>query len=343
VLFAVAALVVVADPSPCASPRAAAATIASNLRDERLDLRKASRCVEDGGLARSEREKALQTLKQALDATGARVRIEELSEASDYVDPKTLEPVIPLTRELPRVRLERLENGEWMIPRSVIAQADKIYDDAVAVDLVKLKRSFPSWAQRAMFGVAAWQALALLALLLVGAAVRALIVRLALWKAPLPLARLGVNTTSADIAGAARPLGSLAMAGIVAAFAPSLAFGATASAALLLFVRIAAALAALGFCYSVVDVVADQLVKRAAHTTSKMDDHLVPLVRRSLKIIVIALAVVVVLQQFDMWDRSSPASASAGSRSRWPRRTRSETSSAASQFFWIGRFRSATG
>src|ERR1044071_5844196 len=189
--------VVAADPSPgpCANPRAAAATILSNLRDDHRDMAKATRCVEVQGTTRTEREKALVTLKGALDAVGARVRIDELSDAPGYLDPRTFEPSIALSKDLPAVRLERVDNGEWMIPHDIVAHADDIYDAAVAIDLHKLKKSFPPWAQRAFFGVAAWQLIALLLLVVVGAAVRFALVRVLVWRSAALLKAFHISTT----------------------------------------------------------------------------------------------------------------------------------------------------
>jgi hypothetical protein len=170
------------EPAPCGTPRAAAATIFSNLKDDRLDLKRAARCVETGKMARDERERALMTLKQAFDAVGARVRLDEISDDGGFLDGRTFEPVVSVARELPRVRLERLDDGQWMIPQSVLQQADRIYDDAVAIDLQKLKKSFPAWTQRKVFGVAAWQLAFLLVFVGVGIALRFVVVRLLLWK-----------------------------------------------------------------------------------------------------------------------------------------------------------------
>src|SRR5690242_2131951 len=89
------------DPAPCGNPRAAAATVLANLRDDRFDLRKASRCAEESGTSRAEREHALSSLKQALDAVGARVRLDDISDDPGFLDEKTFEPTVVLTKDLP--------------------------------------------------------------------------------------------------------------------------------------------------------------------------------------------------------------------------------------------------
>ncbi len=304
-MLAVAAALVVsaqlgtADTSPCANPRAAAATILSNLRDDRLDLKKAARCTEqDLPLAR--REHAVAVLKQALDAVGARPRLENIPSDPAFVDASTFEPTVVLTRALPRLRLERLESGDWVLPTSVLTQADDIYEDAVAVDLHTLKRRLPHWAQRPVLGVAAWQLLGLLLIAAAGALLRFAIAGVLVWRAGAVLARFGVDVTRERLVVVARPLGTLALAAMLALGTPSLALPGEAAVVVMFVVRITAALAALAFCYRVVDVVAEQIVKRTPHSTGKMDEHLVPLVRRILKVVVVTLAAVLLLEAFDI-------------------------------------------
>jgi MscS family membrane protein len=52
--------------------------------------------------------------------------------------------------------------------------------------------------------------------------------------------------------------------------------------------------------YRLTDVIADQMGIRAENTESKLDDQLVPLVRRALKIVVIVAGLLVLLQNFDV-------------------------------------------
>lgn len=282
---------------PCANPRAAASTILANLREDRLDLRRAARCAEvTPDLTRAERERAVRTLKSAMDAVGARVRIEEIPEAESYIEPRTFEPVVVLARELPRMRLERLDDGQWMIPASVLTAADQIYDDAVAVDLHRLQKKFPAWTRSARLGIAVWQVLALLVLVAVGLLVRFIVARALLWKSGAILDALKLTTPRDEVLRALNPLGTLALCGVVVLGVPSLALSGGWSTLVMLSMRILAAFMALRFSWVAVDVVAHHLSRRALATPGVMDDHIVPLIRRMLKIAVLALAGALVLQ-----------------------------------------------
>ena len=288
-----------ADLGPCASPRAAASSILANLREDRLDVRRAARCAQESpDLTRAQRERAVQTLKAAMDAVGARVRIEEIPEDDAYVDPRTFEPVVALSRGLPRFRLERMEDGQWLIPASVLASADQIYDDAVAVDLHRLQQRFPPWMKHALLGVALWQALALLFLLGIGLLARLLVARVLLWQSAAVLLACKMTTPRDEVLRVLRPLGTLALCGVVVLGVPSLALSGTWSMLVIFTMRALAAFMALRFSWLAVDIVALHLSQRALMTPGRMDDHMVPLIRRMLKIAVLALAGALLLQTF---------------------------------------------
>lgn len=288
-----------ADLGPCVNPRAAAATILANLRDDRMDPARAARCAEaTPTMSRAKREEAMTTLKSALDAVGARVRIEDIPETAAHIDPRTFEPIVVLARELPRVRLERMDDGQWMLPASVLLNADAIYDDAVALDLHRVQRTFPAWAQQRLLGVAVWQMLALLALFALGFAIRWLVAHGITWRSDVILGAFKLTTPKEDVLRATRPLGTIALCIVVILGVPSLALSGGVSTFLILTMRVVAAFMALRFSWVVVDVAADQMVRRAQITPGRMDDHIVPLIRRMLKIAVIALAGALVLQTF---------------------------------------------
>jgi MscS family membrane protein len=99
---------------------------------------------------------------------------------------------------------------------------------------------------------------------------------------------------------AARPLGLLAMSGIVALGLPVLGLPAGLAAILGLAVRTAAASAVVWVAYRVVDLLAAYMAEKAAKTTTRLDDQLVPLVRRALKVAIVAIGAVFVLQNLNI-------------------------------------------
>ena len=98
------------------------------------------------------------------------------------------------------------------------------------------------------------------------------------------------------ISKALLPLSNLVLAGILALFLPSVGFNFNLSEVLLIIIRTYAALNFVIFTYRVVDVLIHFLEKRPEKTKSKLDDQLVPLIGKALKITVVVMGSIFVLQ-----------------------------------------------
>jgi MscS family membrane protein len=306
--FALVLALAAADPaaasssvSPCATPRQAAATFLANLAEDRMDARRGSRCAESPrDLSRAEKERRVGVLKETLDATGARVRIEEVPDTASYLDPKTYEPVYVLSSAVPRIRLERTDAGEWLIPAHVVEKADVIYDEAVAFDLHRVVARGPAWLRATFLGLAPWQLLAFLAMVALGWALGAVIIRLIAWKLEALVTALHLKVTRADLKRAAWPLTLFILAAVVWLGVPSLLLPARFAAGLVVLTKLCAAISVVALSYTAVDVLSLHFVARALETPQKMDDHIVPLVRRVLKIVIVLVGGIVVLQNLSV-------------------------------------------
>ena len=295
-----------ADPTerPCSTPRQAAITFLTSLRDDRLDVRRAAKCAEAvPGMSRAQRERAVQTLKAALDARGIVVRIDQLPDEPDYVDPKTYDSTVSLTPLLPAIYLERTESG-WMFPASVLTAADTLYESSVAIDLEHLVREMPPWALERVLGLHTWQWMALVILALLGIGARLVVTSLLAHQVHRIVDRFGIPWGSEVIRGASLPLGNLALAAVFGLLLPSLALPAQLSASSLLAGRLLAAFSGVMLLYRGVDLFAAYMDARVARTTTRLDDQLVPLVRRGLKVVVVSVGVVFVLQNLNIDVRS---------------------------------------
>ncbi len=201
----------------------------------------------------------------------------------------------------PELYLVRTSEGRWVMSEASIRTIDAIYEAERPFDVDEIVQSLPAWMRtRPLFGVAWWQIfgavlsllVAFVARLVVGWAVSNYGTRL--------LERAGLRA-SADLVGKASiPIGTIAMAGILWWSVRFLSFGAHTNQVLFACIRVVAAVSAVIVLYRIVDVVADLFARKAEGTETKLDDQLVPLVRRSVKAIVVVIGVIFVLQNMDV-------------------------------------------
>jgi MscS family membrane protein len=161
-------------------------------------------------------------------------------------------------------------------------------------------------------GVAYWQLLGLLVMASVGLVLRRIVIFVVTSQGVRMLERMGFRAGGELVRGAARPVGTLLFAIALYALLPALRLPPGLYDVLAVALRVLAALAGVMVVYRVVDVVADVFERRASETESKLDDQLVPLVRKSVKVFVAAMGVIFVLQNMNVDVASLLAGASLG-------------------------------
>jgi MscS family membrane protein len=298
-------------PVDCSTPRKAMQTWLANLQDEAWHPERAVACFDwrDAGVkGREQRERAVQ-LKRVLDARGLWVDMESLPNAADAGGQDTIRP---FPDALPNLELVP-ERGRWLLSASIIEATPHLYAETFTVDMQGLIEELPAWSQEpVLFSVAWWQVLGLFLVILVGILARALISWLVASQSARFLKRTGERADASTLGKAARPIGTLVMAGVIWYLLPPLQFGVRVNQVLTIALRVVAAASAVMLLYRIVDLLSDIFAQRAEQTETKLDDQLVPLVRKTLKVFVVALGIIFVLQNMDVDVGSLLAGASLG-------------------------------
>jgi MscS family membrane protein len=293
---------------PCGSPRRAAATILGNLAraPESPDqpptddaIRRALRCIETPrGMASATVIERLRTLQETLDAVGVVVKPADIPDDPSYIDARTFRATFVLSPQAPRIRLQKNDHGEWRLPSDTLEHAETIHDELVGIDLQRFTRNLrPVW-RRAFFGIQAWQGVGLLAVLGVGLLLRFMLGAIVTRRLVQLAHSVGWDATIDDLRASSRPLGWLIACATVWLLVPTLALPARWSSRLLAFDRVVAAFCFVWLLMRVVDLVASHLATHAKESPSRMDDHLVLLTRRILKLLLALLGGVMALQSF---------------------------------------------
>jgi MscS family membrane protein len=149
-----------------------------------------------------------------------------------------------------------------------------------------------------LFGVEVWQYLALFIVFSLALVIRKVIAFVIAHRISSLAQRLGQAWASHVIAATASPGATIVMALMLRLVYPAIALPEHAAHAMA--VRVLVVLSIVWTSYHLVDVLAARLAKRAEETESKLDDQLVPMVRRLLKIIVMLAGGVFILQNLEI-------------------------------------------
>jgi len=204
------------------------------------------------------------------------------------------------------------ENGAWLFTQETVAAIPSMVREVANRRKIEgvvtegpttvsrwLRGFIPPSLQKVGFLLEHWQWLGLLLLILVGMILDRLVTALVQTSVSRHLARWLKNRTD-ELRAAFRPVGLLVASLFWWLGLAWLGLPTDALAILLVAVRFLVASAIVWAAYRVVDVVSAGLETRAAETQSKLDDLLVPLVRKSLKVFIVTFGLIFVADALDL-------------------------------------------
>lgn len=266
-------------------------------KEQRLDW--ASACLEASGRTAKERQRLAQRLMWVYDHEGAMIDLDRLKELKpDYVDPASREARVVPHERFPKIVLER-KGGKWLWTKASLDWMNEYYAARLS-GLDWVIERMPAWLEGEVLGLAYWQYLALALLLGLGVLTRWLLRIIVGGR----LRRLSERTgrrwavTLGDVVGS--PAAILIVAGVLRWAYPQLRLPVEAAAAMQVAVRLLVTVAIVWASYRGIDLLSVHLENRAARTESKLDDQLVPIVRKALKVVVVVAGVLLVLQTLDV-------------------------------------------
>lgn len=284
----------------CGSPRAAMQTFLDNLQPDNDRPLQAIACFDwsRGPVNSDERVQRVRELKSVLDGRGLYVDYEVLPSSVDPEDLDTRERFLPLPT-LPEVAMIE-QDGRWLFTSATVRRIPGLLDATYILPLQRFAQRLPAVFQAPVLGVETWRLIALA--LLIGLAV--VVARLVELISSLVIKRVVGRFFDSWDAGFEQEIvrrGSwILTAGLVALLLPSLGLPVRLNQLLYLLARTLASVAAVLIAVSLVDLLSDGLQRRADRTETKMDDQLIPLLRRSAKLLVVVIGTLFVLQNLSV-------------------------------------------
>lgn len=281
--------------NPLHSPRRALHTFLHWQQEghERPDL-----FIQPFKLAEADREKKIELarkLRRVLDSRGLLVQYESVPGNPAYTDSLSGMHQYILFSSLPEIYLERRE-GEWVFSRSSIRSIPEIYGETFSFMVEMVVDRLPESLRGEWLGLQVWQYGAIFLWLLAGFVLRKLF-EFAFHNFGRRMA--GKSRTEWDdklLQEMEHPLGFLFMAAFYWATFTNLMLSVTVNFYLSTFLEIAVAASFVWLFYNLSNVFSEYLMRLTSRTDSQLDDQLVPLLRKSIKVFVVVIGVIFILQ-----------------------------------------------
>lgn len=241
-------------------------------------------------------------LKQVLDGNGLFVRLNMLPQNADYQDSVSLQNYYtPFQLELPDVYLEK-KNGQWFYSSQTIKSIPRLHRELYPFGTDFLVNLFPEGAQQKILGLATWQWAGILFLLLASLAFQLLVSRL-LRPLVSRLARSKYSQPLDDkkLLWRIAYLTSLFLLLILFRYAlPLIQLSAKTMSWLVLGLKIGGLFIGVWLLLSIITVIMQYAHRYASSTDNRLDEQLIPIIRRMLKIVVVIGGIIYFLQLLDV-------------------------------------------
>jgi len=249
----------------------------------------------------SQKEKLAVYLKEILDYNDLFIIQENISDDKDFLDSTQQKNIYIPFQEVPDIYLEKV-NNKWLYSAHTISKITLLHT-AIETSLSnKLMRVIPDFGHKTLlFGVEIWQLFGLLLLIILSF----LLKRIFTWMLSKIIGHYVVRFGQKEIADkfiipVAKPLSLIFIALCILNILPAFNIPININHYLLLATKVFASISGILVFYRLVDLVNYFLAKFAERTSSTLDDQLVPLVNKSLKVFVVIAGSLIVLQNFEV-------------------------------------------
>jgi MscS family membrane protein len=281
------------------TPYTTTLTFFYNLTEDNYDPKSAAEALRLNEANRPNAEKLAVKLKQIFDGNGVMVRISEIPNDPDYIDTVYSDQAKYFfdTKHLPLVYLEKI-GEEWRFSSLTVSQIDKMHQETYPYGTDRLLNFLPKLGNQMYFGLHFWQLAGLFLLILVLFLSHKLITLLLDRGLLYLMDKLGYGYVGETyLLPVARVTSIYLIVVISSLFIRLLQLPIEVVAFVLKVLNAAKPFVITIVFYKIVDIVAMYFSKLAEKTESTLDDQLVPLIRKTLKALVVIVGTLFVLKE----------------------------------------------
>ena len=238
--------------------------------------------------------------KQVLDGEGHFIYLEDLPNDPNYLDTVSRKNRYVVVKEYPNVYLEKVD-GKWLLAEKSVREIAQLHEKVFPFGSDELLNLLPKLGTKKYFGLHAWQYFGLLLLIVVCVLVHKLFTLIFERIIIQALLRAGYERLADNyILPVARPVSLFVVFLLLVVFVPVLQLPPSTTHYLIMGLKAALPFFATMVFYRLVEILCVYLQNLALKTESTLDDQLVPLVRRALKIFVVLVGGLFILDNLNI-------------------------------------------
>lgn len=289
-------------PNSLESPKSTVNIFLKNLQEDDFHPEIAAKTLNPKFVKGKDGEQIITQLKQVLDGAGVLIDIDEIPEDPNYADSTDQKRYYLSEFEFPEIYLER-SNGKWYFSKKTINKTAELHQQIYPFGTDKLMNILPKMGTQKFLGLHAWQYISILILIIICVLIHKILSWFFDWLIYQLLKNKGYGNIAHEyIMPVAKPFSLLIIVGILVILVPVLQLPITFNHYFILLLRALIPLFGTMMAYKLVDILGEYLMKKAAQTETTMDDQIVPILKRILKIFVIIIGFLYILNnlRFDI-------------------------------------------
>lgn len=252
------------------------------------------------GDSKEESVKVAIQLKQILDGEGIYINMDDLPKEKNYYDSTIRKNRYQLTYRYPGIFVER-KNGSWFFPKASVLQIEKTHNEVFGFGMSYLLEWLPKLGTRKIAGLSMWQLVAMLGMIFISFVLHK-VLSFIFHKIILGYLRRSKFSELADkyVSPVAKPISVFLIVSLLLVFVPVLQLPIAISKYLVLALRVTVPVFLTLVCYRLVDLLSFYFRKLAEKTKSSLDDQLVPLISKALRVFIVIIGIFFVLLKLNV-------------------------------------------
>ena len=240
-------------------------------------------------------------LKQAWDGRGHLVNIGLLPREADYVDSVSQRSIFRPTTQTPHIYVEKQPNGQWLYSKDSFDRIRQFHAEVFPYGSDRLMELLPQTGTYRILGLYLWQHIGIMLLILVAILFHKLLTFIFNRLLYRGAHQLGYDQIVRPyLLPVAKPLSLFAVFLLIMAFYPVLQLPPQASFYLSYIFKAILPFFGMLVFYKLVDVLGLYLERIAGDSETSLDNHVVPLIKKVLRVFVVIVGFLFILQNLDV-------------------------------------------